>query len=305
LAICQRKLIGWDLRRHPPYEHEIQQQHALTMMSVDQRGELLVTCSPAGEIETWDLTAPTEEFPLTRTRLGSWSLEATTNPLQLAVSRDGQWLAVTMDAPRREIRLYETQTGTLRGFVPMPPGSLGPLDFSPDSRQIATSVDADVLLLSIESLQIERYPIPEADQFSRITRLRAQALGMAYNPDGTMLATSGSDRRLRFWNPRDGSLLATHSGPLGAVHALTFTHEGGALLTAGDDGTIKIWNIAAQEELFDLHRDPYQHPSYLGISPNGRWLTCLRDKGHRLLLLDLGDPSQQRPLANTPHRASP
>lgn len=76
--------------------------------------------------------------------------------------------------------------------------------------------------------------------------------GMSFHPDGTMLATAGTDGTLKLWQ-RDGTLLETMVGhPVYAT--VSFSPDGllvltGGEVTASDPSSIKVWSL--EGELLD------------------------------------------------------
>jgi len=92
--------------------------------------------------------------------------------------------------------------------------------------------------------------------------------GVAFNPDGTQLATASQDKTAKIWDALSGQLLLTLTGHGESVNSIAYSPDGKYLATASNDHMAKIWDSATGQLLLTLsgHKDSVDH---VVISPDG------------------------------------
>ncbi|MGV8875216.1 MAG: hypothetical protein ACOH2Q_21980 [Rhodococcus sp. (in: high G+C Gram-positive bacteria)] len=123
--------------------------------------------------------------------------------------------------------------------------------------------------------------------------------GVAYSPNGALLASAGEDRTLQLWRMAGGHPIraGTFSGYKNYVTSVSFDTAAPVLATGSGDGTVRIINVS----------DP-DHPVTVGLplqlghgtvynvvfSPDGRTLAVPSDDGS-VSLIDITNPANPRP----------
>ena len=121
----------------------------------------------------------------------------------------------------------------------------GSLDWSPTGDVFATEGSDGSGVVDIRDVRtgrsIRSFPGHDGD----IT-------DVAFNPDGSMLATTGADGFLKVWDPSNGALLAEVSG-IGAAQGTSFSDDGRLAAAAwSEEGVVRVVNLSTRPRRSDL-----------------------------------------------------
>lgn len=76
-------------------------------------------------------------------------------------------------------------------------------------------------------------------------------MAVKYYPTGVQILTSGTDRKVGYWEVLDGTLVREVEGsPSGAVNAVDINANGEQFASGGDDQMVKLWNYQRGNLMF-------------------------------------------------------
>ncbi len=252
----------------------------------------------------------------------------------IVASPDGQWLAVRTSAVhgRRESRdvlivdpddgdiraqlegvggpaMVWTQTAGFRGLAA--DGRIWGWDENAGKRVLAES-NHDVPLAAALDAEGTMCATLSADGLLRTRevgtgRVISERRGkpqrdvqLAFSPDGrTLSVVGGADERVWVWSTADWTVAHRWTAHTDLVTSAVFHKDGRTLVTAGNDGTVRAWDLA--EEPFErrwAHACANLPEGSARFSQDGRWIAGVRrnDSGEETALWPVADPDA-RPIA--------
>lgn len=157
------------------------------------------------------------------------------------------------------VRLWDTASGVELLTIS---GHSNGLAFSPNSYVLAHGNDKD----------IEVWDASVGDKIKILTGHTAIVTAVAFNTDGTILASASDDGTSKLWDVASGKLIETLKGGIGNIGALAFSSDGQTLAAAGLIA-VELWNVKTKESvgIIDLYQNSLVN-RYLAFSPDGKTL---------------------------------
>jgi WD40 repeat protein/tRNA A-37 threonylcarbamoyl transferase component Bud32 len=179
-------------------------------------------------------------------RVGAWGV---------AFSPDGKRLA----SASRPLRVWDTASGREILSLDVKEPGIGfmflSVAFSPDGTRLAAGFQGSSVLMvwdattGRELLTLGRLP----DPVTGWALVHGPDIwSVAFSPDGTRLASAGSNGTVKVWNAATGQALQTLRGHAGEVWSVAYNPDGMQLASAGQDGTVKLWDAASGKEIRTL-----------------------------------------------------
>jgi WD40 repeat protein len=126
-----------------------------------------------------------------------------------------------------------------------------------------------------------RWPLPDLPDpaFRRVLAGHDGGINaLAVAPDGTWLASGGSDWTVRVWDAATGAQRTILTGHEGPVRALAVAPDGTWLASGGSDRTVRVWDAAtgAQRAVLTGHEGPVRA---LALIPGWPWIASASGDG--------------------------
>ncbi|WP_224249831.1 protein kinase domain-containing protein [Hyalangium gracile] len=240
---------------------------AVPLVRSSADGERVVTGGDDGTVRLWDRTGR----ELQALPVSAHSIRA------LEYSADGKWVAI--GSADGFVRLWEPLTGSERKLGQHLKGGVLSLAFSPDGRFVASGGEDNALRLwelrngqgralhtsddvvvalafspdgrwlvsgsKDHTLWLQELP---AGKGRRIDVGGIGVLAVGFSPDSQrLISSSQGDNSPRLWDVWTGEARGVLRGHLDQVNHFAWSPEGGRLVTASDDRTVRVWDVESGE----------------------------------------------------------
>ncbi len=185
----------------------------------------------------------------------------------LAFAPDGKTL---VSAGSDALRIWEIATGKQIRRIDKGSSATNLIDISPDGKLAAVAMldrAGYVGVMEVATGQFVR-------RFSK-----RQVWSPCFSPGGKMIATFGHpSSEIDLWDSATGNALGMLKGHQDQVTSVIFSTDEKTLISAGDDRTIRFWDVAAGKELRQIRTE--NGVEKIALSPDGRFLASLGHVKH-------------------------
>jgi WD40 repeat protein/serine/threonine protein kinase len=233
------------IRIGPPQVLELPSDCVPMGMGLSLDGTALALANRGGQVMVFDLKTQTRE---------AW--DAGYGASFIAISPDAKWIA-TGTWQGTGVKVWDAQSGQLVHELPV--SKSAQVGFSPDGQWLVTGTGEEFRFWQVTSWRSSH----------RVLREVAENLpgGMAFTPDGTMLAIAHSRAAVKLIDPATGTefaTLPTSGGPY------SFSHDGSYLATAGENAAIQVWDLRLiRQQLAGMNLD-WDLPPYPAAAKDDR-----------------------------------
>ncbi len=277
-ASSDRTICRWVLSDagapQPVEDRVLQHPNSVTSLALTTDGLRLISGCEDGRVRGWEL--------LTGKQL--WERELPDNGLarSVDVSSDDRLVAV-VDSAHDTLHVWTLdrplEAAEMTIDLAAEGGSAWAASFAPDGRSLLTIGGNEARIWDLQGGERMNFRPHRTVSFA------------GYAPDGTRIVTAGWDNSARVWDAATGAPIVklaeatagAEGGHAGSVNSAVFSPtDGKQVVTASDDGTIKIWDVASGVVRKTLrgHSAAVQHAAY---SPDGRRIvSSSRDKTTRV-----------------------
>ena len=186
-------------------------------------------------------------------------------------------------------------------------GSVAPLTGLSDLvRAVAWSPDGAVVAVGGgtpgASGEIVLFDAITGAERARLDGHRDYVYHLAFNHDGSRLASCGYDKVIRVWDTASGNAVGVLKEHTEAVYAVAFSGDGALLASAAADRSVKIWNVADGLRLYTI-TEPTDAVLTLAFRPGTRQLAA-GGQDKRIRVWEIGDAAARALRSAPAHRSA-
>ncbi|WP_344933908.1 helix-turn-helix domain-containing protein [Sphaerisporangium flaviroseum] len=263
-----RTVILWDVARRRRLATLHGHTDSIYAVAFQPRGLTLASAGEDSRVILWD---PTRLSLVGHT---DWVND-------VAFSPDGRSLA-TAGADETVI-LWGVEGRTRLATFTGRAGPVNAVAFSPDGRTLASVTGTAQHQGGTRDYYLNIWNATGGASPVKLTGHSDMIRNVVFSPDGRILATASSDRRVILWDVARRTRLATLTHEY-ALNSADFSPDGRILAVGGHHHTVVLWDVANRTRVGTLAHS--EMVSSVGFSPDGRTL-AFADKNDSVILWDV------------------
>ena len=159
----------------------------------------------------------------------------------IAVSPDGRFLATGWRDGH--VRFYDLPSLVLRRQFAGRRRSVNSVSYSSDGTRLAIGdIDGTVQVIDASTFEVAFVALAHGGE------MFAETFAASFSPDSSRLAMGGRDGILRLVDSTDGEIVAKLPGHFDYIYRLAWSPDGGRIVTASGDKTLRIWDTTSVRE---------------------------------------------------------
>jgi WD40 repeat protein len=157
----------------------------------------------------------------------------------LAVAANGH--RILASGLNRELNLWDSTSGQTVARILIDSEPLKSVAISRDGRLVASGSESGSIVLWRD--------LEGVCEIQTLGREFGEIYTLAFSPDGSQLASAGTECKISLWDVATGRLLRNLKGHTGEVRCVAFSADGRNLISGSSDGTARIWECESATEL--------------------------------------------------------
>jgi WD40 repeat protein len=155
-----------------------------------------------------------------------------------------------------DVQVWATETGRLLTRITLGNRLGESVEFSPDGRRLAVAIAGQ----ESGDRSFKDVAIYDTTTGGLLQRFQNAQPPIAFSHDGTYFAVTSTDRRIVIYSRSDAKYLVTFPQEANPVVAIAFSPDAKRLVSASDDGSVKVWDPASGRQMIVLGESsgPYQ-----------------------------------------------